>query len=159
MVVAGKRTNTIDVTRAILQALSNMNFHRFFLVLQFVVMLLPLGIVYLLALAIFTTIQLQDGGLLPILLAVLLLAPFLVAAFRIMFSAIRSIESLKRLGSLWWIISSVAVGASVISFLIFVLGDFSQLGEVAGTLIATLAFSSFLIIPFSHCVVLKLKDA
>ena len=135
-----------------------MSFNRVFLVLQFVVLLLPTGIVYLIAIAVFITVQLQDGGILPTLLGVLLLAPFLVAAFRIMFSAIRSKTSLKRLGSSWWIISSVAIGASVVSFLIFILADFSQFGEVAGTLIATLAFCSFLVIPFTHCVVLKLRD-
>ncbi len=135
-----------------------MSFNRFFLVLQFVVLLLPLGIVYLIALAIFTAIQLRDGDILPILLGILLLAPFLVAAFRIMLCAIKGIESLKSLGSGWWLISSVAIGASVISILVFVLGDFSQLGEVTGTLIATLSFSSVLVIPFIHCVFLKLMD-
>ena len=140
------------------KAFSNMSFNRFFLVLQFVVLLLPLGIVYLIALAIFTVIQLQDGDILPTLLGILLLAPFLVAAFRIMLSAIKGIESLKNLGSGWWLISSVAIGSSLISVLVFVLGDFSQFGEVAGTLIATLSFSSVLVVPFIHCVFLKLID-
>ena len=135
-----------------------MSFNRFFLVLQFVVLLLPLGIVYLLALAIFTTIQLQEGDFLPTLLGTLLLAPFLVAAFRIVLSAIRGIDSLKSLGKGWWLISSVAIGASIISILVFALGDFSQLGEVTGTLIATLSISSVLVIPFIHCVILKLID-
>ena len=135
-----------------------MSFNRFFLVLQFVVLLLPLGIVYLTALAIFTTIQLQDGDILPTLLGILLLAPFLVAAFRIMLCAIKSVKSLKSLGSGWWLTSSIAIGASTISILVFALGDFSQLGEVTGTLIATLSFSSVLVIPFIHCVFLKLRD-
>ena len=98
-----------------------MTFNRVFLVLQFVVLLLPLSIVYLIAMAIFTVIQVQEGGILPILLSTLLLAPFLVAAFRIMFSAIKGIESLKNIASGWWLVSSVAIGASVISVLIFTL--------------------------------------
>ncbi len=135
-----------------------MSFNRVFLVLQFVVLLLPLGIMYLTALAVLTAVQLQVGDILPTLLGALLLAPFLVAAFRIMICAIKGIESLRSLGSGWWLISSVAIGASIISILVFVLGDFSQLGEVAGTLIATLSFSSLLVIPFTHCVFLKLMD-
>ena len=134
-----------------------MTFNRVFLVLQFVVLLLPLSIVYLIAMAIFTVVQVQEGGILPILLSTLLLAPFLVAAFRIMFSAIKGIESLKNIASGWWLVSGVAIGASVISVLIFTLGDFSQLGEITGTLIATLSASSVLVIPFIHCVYLKLK--
>ncbi len=132
--------------------------NRIFLILQFVVLLLPLGIVYLIALVVFTAIQIQEGGILTMLVTVLLLTPFIVAAFRIMFSAIRGVESIKRLGSVWWLISGVAVGASVISILIFMLGDFSQLGEITGTLIATLSASSVLVIPFVHCVFLKFKD-
>ncbi len=135
-----------------------MSFNRFFLVLQFVVLLLPLGIVYLTALAIFTAIQLQSGDILPTLLGILLLAPFLVAAFRIMLCAIKGIKSLKSLGSGWWLTSSIAIGASIISILVSALGDFSQLGEVTGTLIVTLSFSSVLFIPFIHCVFLKLMD-
>ena len=133
-----------------------MSLNRIFLVIQFVVLLLPLSIVYLIAVAILTTIQLQDGGILPTLLGILLLAPFLVAAFRVMVSAIKGIKSLKSLSSGWWLISSVAIAASIISILVFVLGDFGQLGEVTGTLIATLTFSSVLIIPFIHCVFIKL---
>ena len=133
-----------------------MSLNRIFLVIQFVVLLLPLSIVYLIAVAILTTIQLQDGDILPPLLGILLLAPFLVAAFRVMVCAIKGIESLKSLSSVWWLISSVAIAASILSSLVFVFGDFGQLGEVAGTLVATLTFSSVLIIPFTHCVFIKL---
>ena len=135
-----------------------MNFNRIFLVLQFVVLLLPLGIVYLIALAVLSAVQLQDGEILPTLISVLLLAPFLVAAFRIVGCAIKGVESLKNLASGWWLISGVAIGASVISLLVFLLGDFGQLGAITGTLIATFSFSSVLVIPFVHCVILKLRD-
>ena len=51
-----------------------MSFNRFFLVLQFIVLVLPLGVVYLLALALLTVVQLQEGGIFPTLLGVFLLA-------------------------------------------------------------------------------------
>ena len=133
-----------------------MSFNRFFLVLQFVVLLVPMGILYLAAISVFTAVQLEDGGILPILVSVLLLAPFLVAAFRVMISAIKGTESLKGLGSAWWVVSGMAIGASVVSILVFLLDGFDQLGEVVGTLTATMFASSVLIIPFIHCVYLKL---
>ena len=70
-----------------------MSFNRFFLVIQFVVLLVPLGLIYLIGLAVLTTVQLQEGEILLTLFSVFLLAPFLVAAFRILGCAIRSAES------------------------------------------------------------------
>ena len=132
-----------------------MSFHKAALLSQVVLLLIPTTVAYIFGFA-YSIVLLGEPGRSGMTAAALLVGVFLFSGWKLMVAALGGVHTLIDVPRFWWWLSGVAAVLGVASWLRLLLNEELSSSDFLGTLSLSLLLGVPLIVPYLHCLVLRI---